>query len=128
MIVIGINFLIGIVGGLYFNIDQYSNEVVKNQLTFYDTYEGQYQDEDIIYSGVKNKETLTDPSIGSSLNWGKVILDIFLYGINPFSINSSQFETYVEQIFADMLSMFRSFMWIILAIEIYMVIKNKKSS
>lgn len=128
LIVLTVNLIIGISQSAYANITTYSADYIRNELQLYESYEQQFTDDDIIYGGLKNKETLTDPTIGSSLNWGKILLDVFVYGINPFSINSNMFETYIEQMFADLLMTFRLFMWVLLGVEGYFVIKNKKTN
>ena len=127
MIVIGLNLIIGLAGSIYQNPTIYDDNHLSVEQSLYEQYGENFKDDDA-FSGVKNRDYQQETSIGNSLSWGKILLDVFLNGINPFSFTPNDFDTNVEQIVAQMLVIFRSLMYILLLVEVIMFFKNKKSS
>jgi hypothetical protein len=127
MIVIGINLIIGLAGSIYVNPALYDSSHLSVEQSLYEQYGSEFANDDP-FSGVTNRDSLQESSIGNSLSWGKILLDIFLNGINPFSFKPNDFNTAIEQIVAQILVLFRSLMYILLIVEIIMFFKNKKSS
>lgn len=127
MIIIGINLIMGLIGSIYKNPTLYNDDFIDNEQNYYEKSGNDFKDDDP-YTGVKNQDYIQENSIGNSLSWGKILLDIFLGSINPFSFSKQDFDTNIEKIAVQVLGIFRSLMSLLIIIEVIMFFKNKKSS
>lgn len=125
-----INLIIGVVSQIYFDPDASNFDI--GTVTMHDQlmeqYENEMYDDSGILGGLRNKVFQTAESVGNVVKWGRIILNIALDGINPFSISYADFDTTLEKVGVFMLSMFRVLMWIVVAIEGYMFFINRKTS
>lgn len=127
MITIGINLLIGLVSAAYGNITAFDEDDFTTQICGIEDKVNQFDSSDE-YSGVTNREFQQETSIGNPISWGKVLLDTFRCGLNPFGFTANDFEHTMEKMVAFIIMLFRSLMWILLILEIYLLFKNKKAS
>ena len=67
-------------------------------------------------------------TIGNTLKMGWNVLSIFAKGLIPYPFNIGDFDTQIEQGVAAVLIMFKSIALALISLEVYMLIKNKKTS
>lgn len=122
-----INLFIGMAHSAY-ETTTYDSTFLDNKVGQYDEFTDQFENED---QNEPSKDTndFSDNSYGSTISWGRIIFKTFVDGINPFSTSqTSTYETDLEKNIMDALSVFRVLMYIIIIVELYMLIKNKKNS
>lgn len=79
----------------------------------------------------KNTGLQVEASIGNKLTWGQIIMDVAFKGINPFSLmikSPYQTESRIETDIRAILTLFRTLFALIIGIELYMLMKNGKTS
>lgn len=128
-----INVLIGIATHIYLNptLSSYvgNGEVVFGQeQTNVESQVDQYGSDDTLYSGIKNKDYITETTVGNPITWTQIIFDVLNKGFNPFAITPSDYDTYIENAFAWLLNFVKSIFSLIAILEIYMLFKNRKTS
>lgn len=127
MIIIGINIIIGLVGAIYNEPTVYSSNRFTEAIDYNEQF-GKDLDSEDKYSGTTNRDYDSETTIGNSITTGSIIWDVFWTGLYPLSVHPSMFETQIEKIFANILIIFRALMWILIGVELYLFIKNKKTS
>jgi hypothetical protein len=127
LLFIGINLIIGIASAIYENPAIYNDNFLSVEQGLYEDFGADFVTEDSL-NGIQSENTLQETSVGNSLSWGKILFDVFVQGINPFSFMPGDFDTMAEQIAAQLLILFRALMSILIVIEAIMFFKNKKSS
>lgn len=71
----------------------------------------------------QNDQLLSDAEWGNSYGMGKVFVDIITNGITPLPRLPAR--NVIEQIFSIIIVMFRTWLWILLTMQVYRLIKNK---
>lgn len=127
LIILFMNIAIGIAGSIYQNPTFYEEDYFYEDNTLYENYGTNFKDSDT-HSGIVNREQQYEVSIGNSIEWGEITLNILWNGLNPFSFTANDFNSDIEKVFANVLILFRSLMYIIIIIEVYMFFKNKKNT
>lgn len=125
-IVLVLNILVGIAYNIYENPTVVDTSYIDNDINQNDALGEQIKDE--TYWNQGQQGNLYEPTIGSPIKWGNVILDIFTKGMHPFTFKAEDFTTQLEQMIAKVLTVFRGLLHILLILEIYLVIKNRKAS
>lgn len=129
LIILGLSILIGIAGSIYNNVYEYTdNQDHANKITIIEGAETEFQTEENTWGGVKTSTVTDQKTIGSGVGWGKIILDIFTIGLNPFSIKPNNYNTYIEQKIAFNLLFLRMMMIALFMFEFVTWVKNRKTS
>ena len=110
----------------YLEPGTFNSNALSVETSLYEQYQPEFEDDEKLYSQSKNSNLQSDISIGSSLNWGKIIFNTFTNGLNSFSITPSDFDTELEQAIATLLVLFRSLMYVLMVFEAYLIFKNRK--
>lgn len=123
IIMISINAIIGFSSSAYENINTYNDDTIVAQALYGQTQTDSFLDDNTLYTGL-NKDQITEPSIGNSLSWGKIIIDGFKYSI-PFVVPKNVLESDLEKNIIDALSWIRFLMLFVTLIAIYSFIINR---
>lgn len=123
------NILIGIVTHLYNNPTQTTNgyAILTQEQTNIEQQVYTYGNPETEYAGIINKQYTQETTVGNTVTWSATIWDIFKKSFNPFSLTPSDFETDIEQAIAYVLVLLKSIFYILIALEVFMVFKNKKA-
>lgn len=98
-------------------------------ITISDAEVENFKSDEGIWGSIKNEANqLYESTIGNVMEWGATALNVLLKGLNPFSINSSQYDTNIEKLIATIILVIRSFMTTIVIFEGYSYFKNKKAT
>lgn len=96
----------------------------------------QYKEfEDILEETEQNEPTsdvndFKESTYGNTVGWGRILFKVFIDGVNPLStsLQTLSTESMIENMVMHGLSVFRAILYILIAVELYMVVKNKKTS
>ncbi len=121
LLVIFLNLVVGLGEELG---SQTSMVLTKDQETL-TSYEAQFERNQSITGGVQTLDQLTDNTIGDTKGWGLSIINIMVKGLNP--ITTLRSDNTVIQAFYVLITFFRSILYVMLILEIYSVIKNRKT-
>lgn len=82
--------------------------------------------------GSKSADTIyaTETTYGSTISMGKGIFDILMKGLDPWPFESSktEFSTPLETALKSMILLMKALLYVLVGVEVYMVIKNKKTN
>ena len=110
---------------MYQNPTTYSTSVFESSESDYKNETNYLKD---VTANPERQDLETEGTILDTMKFGLKVVKIVARGINPFSINRTQTDTWVEKIILDIMSLFKFLFAILLIIEVYMIIKNKKTS
>lgn len=69
-----------------------------------------------------------DKTIGATFSWGKTVLNILTYPITGFWTDiTATGQTELEKMIHRAIAMIRGILYLILALQVYFIVKNKKS-
>lgn len=111
--------------------DENSNylQIIDAETNSIETSQEEFESEEGIWGSIKSEASqVYEGTIGNVIKWGKVIVDIFLKGLNPFSIRPSQYNNNLEKLVAYLILIARLIMVVIVMVEIYSYFKNKKAT
>lgn len=128
LIVLLLNFTLGLVSAFDHNPDSFNINMLGNTNERLEEQEVNMYSEDGKYGSIKNQDNKLEDSAGNSIGWGIALINIFLRGVNPLSIHPDQFEHQMEKAVAYFLIFLRTGLMMLLALEAYMLLKNRKTS
>lgn len=131
LIILSINMLIGVVGEIYLNPTGYNsnNNPLGTEKQLQEQYQKDYYSETGIFGTLKaSADRIYENTIGNVITWGKILINMFLKGINPFSFTPADFTDQIEKMFATVLVFARTLMVAFVMLEGYMLFKNRKTS
>lgn len=122
-----LNLLIGCSSALYFNATEFTGNELSTSSTFLEGFETDFTDDDTL-ENVRTDTQMDEGTIGGGMRWSRIVYQMFIGAINPFSVNRNNFEEEIEKRIADILVVFRAIISTLMIIEIYLIIKNKKTT
>lgn len=129
MIIIALNLLIGFSQSIYRDPYNHNNNVIlNNEMNLLQEKETSMQTTEYQIGNIRNPNIDTESTFGNIFSMGKLIANVFIYGLNPFSINSDMLNNYLEKLALSVLELIRSMMYVLAIVELYMFVKNRKTS
>ncbi len=123
-----INMLVGMTVDIAENPEVFTSTQIDTETSIIESHEEYFEDEEGWLNTVKSKVNLAVATIGSPIRWGWTIIKIFVRGINPLSFKPSDYDDGVMKMVAYGLTIFRIMMVVLLMLEAYSYIKNKKAT
>lgn len=127
IILIVINLLVGIGGAIYQEKNDINYEQLNNQTATLENYNIELgQEENSIAQ--QSQYQLQEGTFGNGLRMSAKIFYLFAAGLRPFPFEKDTFGTFIEQIIAAALVFLKGLMYALAGMELYMLIKNRKTS
>lgn len=128
LIILAINIILGIITQIYIDVDNFSEEIIENEAEYLQGLETDFEDEETLYGGLSNENYQEQQVIGNKLKWSKLIFKGLFRGLVPFYPREYSPETNIEIILKNGFILLRVFMYMLVALEVYMFLVNKKTS
>lgn len=124
------NIMIGVIGHVYTSPTLTTNgvAVITQEQTNSIQYAQDYTKDETLYSGITNKQYITETTVGNPITSSKIILDVLYKGFIPVAISIADYETQIELIVMLIISLIQSAIYIIGILELWFLFKNKKNS
>lgn len=125
LIILVLNLVIGLAGAIY-KQETYTDEILTP-----DEEIAQAMGENIINPanlGGGFSNDIYGGSVGNPFQWGRGLWNIFWYGVTPFPFITAMFSTTTEAAIASGLLLFRLWSYVIIGLEFFLIMKNKKST
>ena len=127
MMVVAINLLIGI-GVTLHESSNFDTTRISTEVNILENFEAEIESNSSTQAIKRVTNTLEDNTAGNTIGLGGTILKVFTRAINPLSFTPTDFEDQLSQTLAWLLILFRSFLILLVGFELYLVLKNKKTS
>lgn len=125
LIVIIVNVVIGTMMSVYANPLIGGTSMYESQAEYLEQQHARIQNA-TVPSAVGTDQY--DPTYGDTPSMGRAVFDIFVNGINPFSIPVQPWDGDIIRTLVSLINWFRFMVLVLLGIEIYLIIKNRKTS
>ena len=79
-------------------------------------------------NNVRTASSIEETTAGSGIAMSRNIIDIIKEVMYPFSLKNIRYETQLEETIAYILTILRTLIGIVAIIEIFMLVKNKKTT
>lgn len=124
------NIMIGLSLEIYSNPHELDMSGINGDITTLETVESQFNEEGTIYGNIDNpsSQTTQENTIGNTIKMGWIILKVLIKGISPIPITRDGWANAIESTISTGLILFRSLIYVITALEIYFIYKNKKNT
>lgn len=124
-----LNLMVGLGIEIYNDTGITSQQEMNNTITQLEEIEGIAKSNDTEFGNVQGTgTTLAQENVGSALELGKIIWRILFKGLNPLDMTPWKYENNIESGIIWTMMLARGFVNLILIIELYMVLINKKQS
>lgn len=126
-----LSFIIGTIGNIQILGDDISlSDAIEKENTYIENEERLMKTDEATEGGIiSSVGEGFERTFGNMLSWGKRIWNFLEKGLNPWSLPNSEEYTEIESATITIIEWFRALMvGIPTIIEIYLVIKNKKTS
>lgn len=130
IIFFALNIFIGIVSTIYQNptITTSGLHIITTETNNIEDDATKMQSDNTKYSGITSGLVLQETTVGNPITTSGMIWKIFTNGFNPFAILPSQSETTIETLGIYLIMIMKSMIYMLLIYELYIVLKNKKTS
>lgn len=119
------NILITLLLGAYYSPETYSDSWLTSEINVGEERIQDFYDEDL--EQAKDPNQITEQTAGETSSWSIRLWRIFRTGMKA-SISADMFSTDVERLIAGLVNLYRVLTGIILALEIFFILKNRKNT
>lgn len=127
IIAILLNIVFGIVDHVQAGDSAESFDELDNTNSYIDGNMEEFQNDEGIWGTVKSSSARLMPEpVVNVVKSSYIFFSIMLKSVNPFSINSLEYDSFIEKRFADLVMLLRCLIMLVLSMEIYFITKSKK--
>lgn len=127
IIILLMNLVIGLTTDIYKNPSDYTNNRIDNEIDSRTDFASNVKTEETAPS-LHSATVLLENTVTNTVRMGTILFRVFIEGLNPFPISRNLVRTDFEKNIYTGLQYFRALMYILIATEIYMVFKNRKTN
>lgn len=125
-IIILSNLIIGMAEGIYYSPDNYSTDYMDNEIDIGEETAQNFREDDLEVA--KDPNQITEETAGDTNSWSIRLWSVMRRGIKPLPFTGVEFETDTELIIARSLQLYRALCYMLIALEIFFILKNKKQT
>lgn len=126
---IAINMIIGIAMAVHNDIADIEETIMTAETGYMNEYEEKSESDEGMWGTVRaNTDRQYDSTTGNTISMGWILASTLYRGINPLSIDANDFETEFEKSLANVLTFIRVLLSTLALLEVYMLLKNRKTS
>ena len=125
ILVLAINLMISVAYGIYENPTLFDESAVSGMVDVGNRLSTDISGES---TSIQPENLQVEGSFGNAIRMGTTLFKLFIRGMNPFPFNEDTYTDPLDIIIAWGLMIFRVFIYVLISIELYMILKNRKAT
>lgn len=123
-----VNMTLGLVSVINADVATYDSTAVLNEINNIEGEKNTFESEETLSSGLANTAYQEQQTLGNTVRWGRILFRSFLKGFWFTLPENFTEQGKVYEILTNALHILSSYMYLLIIMEVYMIIKNRKTN